>query len=793
MTVRTHILIGALGAMLGLSVAASPLVVRVDGAMFDEFGVPVTGARDIQIRAYDDAQAGTLLWTSNVYTATLNEGRFSVPMDGSTGSPSLAYYLSTYASSAAVYFEITYDAGAANGVMDSPVLMPMRIRAKGTIFSLVSGSSAQLKKIPISTSTPVSGQLLGYDGTQWAPMGVTVLVNNAYALKSGDNLSGNLLVPGVQVTGLSPNSLVFLDGSKNLVSLGSLSDLTLLAGVSANIQSQLNAKLSTGSVVSKSGDTMTGGLQTTMLNLSSSSAGFSLSSDASKNLTTSSVSATELGYLSGASSGLQAQISAKQSNFASQSANFMYAGPSSGGATTPTFRALVQNDLPLMVGDSGSGGVKGAAPAPSAGAAAANKFLKADGTWANFNYLGQTCSAGYYMSGFDSTGTKICTALPSNVTFTRVSAGNQFECGLLSDTTVKCWGLNGSGQLGNGSTTGSYVPVDVRGPDGSKLSSITDIAAGYSSVCALKNDGTVWCWGYNGYGNTGNGNTTNPQLSPTQVINLTSATQISAGYHSTCARRSNGTIKCWGYNGYGELGDNTTVAQSTPVQVITVSNANQVSMGMSSACAALSDGTAKCWGYNGMGEMGDGTTTNRPTPVNVIAVGGGSAMTGVTYIAAARGNNSYAEHACAVKTDGSMACWGINNYGQLGSANTTTSYTPVSVVGMANAVKVQTGLYFTCATISDGTAKCWGYNGVGNLGTNNTSTYYAPVNVLNSTGSGNLSSVTDIALHDGAAGGNFHATAVANGKILSWGDNGGGQYGNNSTTASSLPKGAFGP
>lgn len=774
---------------------ATPQSIRIDGAIFDASGLPLTVSRDLQVKAYDVATGGTALWTSNTSIATMDNGRFTIHLDPTTGSPSLVQRLADLPAGGAIYFEIIYDAGTANGTMNTPRIVRPRIRPKGAMFAVAAGTTDALRMVPVSTATPASGQVLGYDGASWAPTSVTAVVSGAYVAKSGDTMSGNLTALGLTLTGVSANSTLVTDGAQNVVSSGvSGTEFGYLAGVTGNIQTQLNAKLSNSNMVARTGDTMSGNLQTTALNVTGLTPNTALITDASKNVISSGVSSTELGYLAGVSAAIQTQLDAKLTPYPSQSAGVVLAGPTSGSAT-PSFRALANSDLPVMVGDSGSGGTAGAVPAPAAGDAAALKFLKANGGWAQPSYFGQSCSAGNYLSGYDVAGAPVCVSLPSNTTYSKISAGYIFQCALLSDTTLQCWGSGGNGQLGWGTTASSTVPVYVRALDGSKFSGATEIASGYQTACALKADGTVWCWGYNGYGCTGNGNTTTPQLAPTQVLNVSSATQISGAQYQFCARISNGTIKCWGYNGNYQLGDGTTNNASTPVQVAGITSAVHVSIGTYAACAVLADGTAKCWGYNGYGELGDGTVTQRTTPTTVInyAGGGGSALTGITSISASRSNNSYYGHSCAVKSNGTVYCWGSGANGQLGTGTNLYSYTPVQVAGVTNAVKVRATSPFTCIMTADGLMKCTGYNGAGNLGDNTVTQRYTMVTVLNSAGTGSLTNVTDISTHDGASASNYMSSCVAGGRAYTWGDNTTGAFGNNNTTASYLPRGAYGP
>ena len=355
-----------------------------------------------------------------------------------------------------------------------------------------------------------------------------------------------------------------------------------------------------------------------------------------------------------------------------------------------------------------------------------------------------------------------------------IAAGFEHNCALTTGGGLKCWGYNLSGQLGDGFTRNRLIPVDVQGI----ASGVAAIAAGGMHTCALTTDGGVKCWGRNLYGELGDNSTTMRPI-PVDVLGLASGVAaIAAGYGHNCALTTGGGVKCWGYNLHGQIGDNSTTDRLVPVDVPGLANGvAAIATGMWHTCALTTGGAVKCWGQNLMGQLGDNSTTDSHAPVDVAGLG-----SGVAAIAAGQW------HTCALTTDGAVKCWGSNQVGQLGDNSTTSRLTPADVSGLANGVAaVAAGIGHTCALTTGGGVKCWGWNFDGQLGNGFTMDRWTPVDV-----SGLASGATAV-----EAGMMHNCALTAGGGVKCWGDNYSGQLGDNSTTdrlapvdVSGIPSGA---
>ncbi|WP_181368938.1 RCC1 domain-containing protein [Flavobacterium pallidum] len=295
-----------------------------------------------------------------------------------------------------------------------------------------------------------------------------------------------------------------------------------------------------------------------------------------------------------------------------------------------------------------------------------------------------------------------------------VTAGYESSAAIKPDGTLWTWGWNGFGQLGLGNTTNVTTPVKV-GSATWKMVSMGTESTSSAYAMAIQTNGTLWAWGGNGQGELGIGNTVQ-QNSPVQVGTATNWKYVYAGLNHTVAIKTDGTMWAWGRNIYGQLGDGTNTNRLSPVQVGTATNWKMAALGGSNTFALKTDGTIWACGDNA-GYYGNGTTTNSNIPVQI------GTATDWQSISRTMGT------ILAIKTDGTLWGWGDNNYGELGIGSTATvSYTPVQV-GTATWTSVYAAWGSSFGIKTDGTLWAWGDNTKGQLGDNTTVNKLSPVQV----------------------------------------------------------------
>ena len=341
----------------------------------------------------------------------------------------------------------------------------------------------------------------------------------------------------------------------------------------------------------------------------------------------------------------------------------------------------------------------------------------------------------------DGTTTQRTSPVPvaGGLSFRAVSAGSSHTCGVTIGGVAYCWGLNASGQLGDGTTTPRTSPVPVTGG----LSFVV-ASAGGSHTCGVtpfsadSGISFTYCWGLNASGQLGDGTTTD-RSKPQAAVPGATGTVLSTGLNHTCLLNLDvGGDFCWGSNTNGQLGDGTTIGSTTPVAIGSPGpTLNALSAGGSHTCgeagsfvpgSSYVSFAAYCWGANANGQLGDGTTIQRTSPVPVSGLsfavsavsGGGQHTCGLATAGAGIPYN--------LVTAGTAYCWGFNNNGQLGDGTTTQRTSPVLVAGGLSFIAVSAGGSHTCGVTVDA-AYCWGSNSSGQLGTGTTTGSSVPVKV----------------------------------------------------------------
>ncbi|UTX51066.1 hypothetical protein KI440_02565 [Candidatus Saccharibacteria bacterium TM7i] len=365
-----------------------------------------------------------------------------------------------------------------------------------------------------------------------------------------------------------------------------------------------------------------------------------------------------------------------------------------------------------------------------------------------------------------------------------VSAGSTHACALTSDNRVYCWGNNGNGQLGDGTTIQKSSPVAVSQGEIPAGVTIRQLVTGVNYTCVLASDNKIYCWGYSNYGQLGDG-TTIQKSSPVAVSQGeipagVTIRQLVAGSSHTCALTSDNKVYCWGYNAYGQAGGSSiSTNRVTPVAVFQGAIPSgvairQITAGGHNTCALASDNRAYCWGQNTSGQLGDGTTVNKFSPV---AVSQGEIPAGATI----RQLTAGVGYICTLASDNKAYCWGQNANGRLGNGTADDKFSPVAVSqgeipAGVTIRRIIPGINHTCALTANNKAYCWGYNSVGQLGDGTTTSKFYPAEVL-----------TSVSFRQVTIGSNYTCTLASDSKAYCWGTNTNGQLGDGTTVSKSSP------
>lgn len=343
-----------------------------------------------------------------------------------------------------------------------------------------------------------------------------------------------------------------------------------------------------------------------------------------------------------------------------------------------------------------------------------------------------------------------------------VDTGGEHVCALSTTGAAYCWGMNNDGQLGNGTTTNSLVPVAVSGGH-----TFVALSSGGRLTCAIDNSDAAWCWGNGSFGALGDGNGSHSSV-PVAVAGGHSFTDISAGDGTVCAIDSSNDAWCWGVGYYGGIGDGNTTDRTTPRAVTGGHDFTTIATESRHVCAITTSNAAYCWGQNSNGQVGNGNTTQQNSPAAVTG--------GLSFSTLSTGE----DHTCAITTAHAGYCWGYGGQGQMGNGGTSGDNTsPVSVTGGLLFDSIASGRKASCAITSSDLAYCWGTDSSGFLGNGGTN---VSVSSPTATSFGYSWSVLSMSTSEFACG----VSTV--GSVYCWGSNSDGHLGDGTTTNHDTPQ-----
>jgi alpha-tubulin suppressor-like RCC1 family protein len=439
----------------------------------------------------------------------------------------------------------------------------------------------------------------------------------------------------------------------------------------------------------------------------------------------------------------------------------------------------------------GSGAVPTDTTSYSVGATAIilepGELARADHAFTGWNTAGDGSGTLYQPGSTITVGT---TDITLSATWRRAPtiATGGYHTAALADDTLSTWGYNFYGQLGDGTPGDKSFPNQI-GAFGANGATVVTIATGGYHSAALLSDGTLFTWGSNVRGQLGHGMSGN-RGTPTQVPAFaplgTTIAAIATGDYHTAALLSDGSLFTWGENALGQLGDGTTTDRSTPTRVPAFgpdgTTSTAVAAGGFHTAVLVSDGSLYAWGLNSAGQLGDGTSTDSATPVKVA----GFAPAGTTITALATGGY----HSAALLDDGTLYTWGYNLYGQLGNGTTTDASTPTPVPGFpppgSRIASIATGGFHTMALLDDGSLYAWGWNFFGQIADATWEPRATPTLIRDFPPAG--TAITAI-----AAGAAHAAALLDDGTLFAWGYNEMGQLGDGTTEDRRVPTRVLGP
>jgi alpha-tubulin suppressor-like RCC1 family protein len=281
----------------------------------------------------------------------------------------------------------------------------------------------------------------------------------------------------------------------------------------------------------------------------------------------------------------------------------------------------------------------------------------------------------------------------------QASAGGNHTCGVRKNGKLYCWGYDNFGQIGDGASTGATSPRRI-----GSFEDWANVSASYRHTCGVRKNGKLYCWGRDTFGQIGDGDVANDHAAPSRIGTFEDWVRVDAGGHHTCGVRANGKLYCWGHDYNGQVGDGADTGATSPRRIGTFEDWSRVAAGLSHTCGVRTNGKLYCWGYGEFGQVGD-------SEEDLLAESPRRIGSFEDWSRIAAGDS----HTCGARTNGKLYCWGSDSYGQIGDDDGTHAIAPRRVSSSEDWATVTAGENHSCG-IRAHKLYCWGRDNLGQLG-----------------------------------------------------------------------------